>query len=221
MPRPPEPQRVLKTEDVAYWYFRLNGFFQIENFVVHPSRRGSQRTDADLLAVRFPHRAERLIDDPDDIMQDDVAGIGLEDDLVDILIVEIKASRCALNGPWTEDERENVHRVLAAIGCFPPHLIHEAAHAIYREGVYRKPPLRVRLIAVGRYRDDELLERFPEVKQLVWEEMLSFIWDRFNKYRRQKTQVQQWNHTGRRLRMLASSSERDEFIAQALGSLVG
>lgn len=33
------------------------GFFLIENFVIHPERRGGQRTDADLLAVRFPHRA--------------------------------------------------------------------------------------------------------------------------------------------------------------------
>jgi hypothetical protein len=62
------PQRLvpdrLDPEKVAYWYFRLNGFFQIENFVVHPERRGTQRTDADLLAVRFPHRAERLFDNP-------------------------------------------------------------------------------------------------------------------------------------------------------------
>lgn len=69
------PQRraanCLNPEKVAYWYFRLNGFLQIENFVVHPERRGGQRTDADLLAVRFPHRAERLFDDPNDIMQDD------------------------------------------------------------------------------------------------------------------------------------------------------
>ena len=49
----------LQPEKVAYWYFRLNGYLQIENFVIHPGRRGGQRTDADLLAVRFPHRAER------------------------------------------------------------------------------------------------------------------------------------------------------------------
>jgi hypothetical protein len=41
----------LHPEKVAYWYFRLNGFFQIENFVVHPRGRGSQRTDADLLGT--------------------------------------------------------------------------------------------------------------------------------------------------------------------------
>lgn len=66
MSRAPERPVVdrLDPEKVAYWYFRLNGYFQIENFVVHPERRGAQRTDADLLAVRFPYRAERLFDDP-------------------------------------------------------------------------------------------------------------------------------------------------------------
>ncbi len=33
----------LDPEKVAYWYFCLNGFLQIENFVVHPERRGGQR----------------------------------------------------------------------------------------------------------------------------------------------------------------------------------
>lgn len=44
-------------EKVAYWYLHLNGFLQMEDFYVHPSRRGSALTDADLLAVRFPYRA--------------------------------------------------------------------------------------------------------------------------------------------------------------------
>jgi hypothetical protein len=35
----------LFSRKVAYWYFRLNRFFQIENFVVHPARRGGQRMD--------------------------------------------------------------------------------------------------------------------------------------------------------------------------------
>ena len=36
----------LDAEKVAYWYFRPNGFLQIENFVVHPKKHGGQRTDA-------------------------------------------------------------------------------------------------------------------------------------------------------------------------------
>ena len=50
--RAARPQEPLDPEKVAYWYLRLNGFLQIENFVVHPSGRGGQRADADLLAVR-------------------------------------------------------------------------------------------------------------------------------------------------------------------------
>ena len=49
----------LDPEKVAYWYFRLNGFLQIENFVVHPERRGSQRTD-DLLRFRHSFRRQPL-----------------------------------------------------------------------------------------------------------------------------------------------------------------
>ncbi len=50
--------RPLDPEKIAYWFFRLNGFLTIENFVVHPeliSDGTSQRTDADILAVRFPY----------------------------------------------------------------------------------------------------------------------------------------------------------------------
>ena len=36
----------LNPEKVAYWYFRLNGFLQIENFVVHPERRMDTKAPA-------------------------------------------------------------------------------------------------------------------------------------------------------------------------------
>src|SRR6516225_8740359 len=101
----------LNPEKVAYWYFRLNGFFQIENFVIHPTQRGAQRTDADLLAVRFPHRAERLLDDPDDIMPDDEQTLALSRDRIDVVLAEVKTNRpCTLNGPWTRKDRQNVDR---------------------------------------------------------------------------------------------------------------
>lgn len=51
-------------EELAYWYLRLNGFFLIENFVIHRSNGDVQgikyRSDADLLAVRFPGVIEVL-----------------------------------------------------------------------------------------------------------------------------------------------------------------
>ena len=208
-------------EKVAYWYFRLNGFFQIENFVVHPTRRGSQRTDADLLAVRFPFRAERMFDDPTDIMADDVQRLALSGDLIDIVIAEVKTNQpCTLNGPWTRQDRQNVHRVLAAIGCLSPDRIETAAADIYRAGFYRGDALRIRLVAVGRGRSQDITTTYPEVMQLVWSEMLAFIWDRFHRYRQQKTQVDQWDPEGRKIKRLADQSNgAADFIGEALRSM--
>ncbi|MBR1236629.1 hypothetical protein [Bradyrhizobium sp. AUGA SZCCT0182] len=209
----------LDPEKVAYWYFRLNGFLQIENFVVHPERRGGQRTDADLLAVRFPHRAERLFDNPNDIMADDEHRLALSRDLIDVVVAEVKTNqRCTLNGPWTLQEQQNVHRVLAAIGCFPPGGIDEAAADIYRAGIHQSDlGLRVRLVAVGRDRSDDLTGRYPGVSQLIWPELCAFIWHRLHTYRNQKTDVHQWDAEGRKLkRLVDESGDPDGFTAVAL-----
>lgn len=209
----------LDPEKVAYWYFRLNGFLQIENFVVHPERRGSQRTDADLLAVRFPFRAERLFDDPRDVMADDVQRLALSADMIDMVIAEVKANQpCTLNGPWTQQDRQNVHRVLAAIGCLPPDLIEKAAADIYRTGFHRSDSrLRIRLVAVGRNRSDSLAAEYPDVAQLLWSEVLAFMWERFHRYRQQKAQVDQWDPAGRKIKRLADQSNTAaDFIAHAL-----
>jgi hypothetical protein len=57
--------RYFPAAKIAYWYFRLNGFLTIENFVVHPKvgEQQSQRTEADLCGVRFPNRREMDMDD--------------------------------------------------------------------------------------------------------------------------------------------------------------
>jgi hypothetical protein len=214
----------LDAEKVAYWYFRLNGFLQIENFVVHPQRRGSQRTDADLLGVRFPFRAERLFDDPSDIMADDVQQFALSGHLIDIVIAEVKGGNqpCTLNGPWTREDKQNVHRVLAAIGCLPPDGIEAAAADIYRAGLHRSNTLRIRLVALGRERSEDIGIKFPEVTQLLWPEILTFIWYRFQSYRKQKTQVDQWDAHGKKIKQLATEHRHscDKFVEQAL-SLMG
>lgn len=46
-------------ERIAYWYLRLNGFFLVEDFVLHQSD-GLRTSDADLLAVRMRHSNESI-----------------------------------------------------------------------------------------------------------------------------------------------------------------
>jgi hypothetical protein len=216
----PEASR-LDREKVAYWYFRLNGFLQLENFVIHPRSRGGQRTDADLLAVRFPSRAERLHDDAGDIMADDEGTLGLSRDVVDVVIAEVKRGPCALNGPWTKPSDGNVQRVLAAIGCIPHDRIDAAADDIYRRGAHESETgLRIRLVCVGREPCVAIAEQYPEVKQVSWEALLGFIWHRLRRFRHQKRQTDQWETTGGTLKSYVSQARNEEdFIRNCLRAM--
>ena len=153
-------------------------------------------------------------------MPDDTQRLALSDTCIDVVIVEIKKNEaCTLNGPWTDASRQNVHRVLAAIGCLPPELIDQAAHDLYRTGLHGSDTLRVRFIAVGREGNTDIQETYPEVTQLIWTEMLAFMWDRFRRYRRQKTQVDQWDGAGKKIKKSADECKksREKFIDSILG----
>jgi hypothetical protein len=216
------PKPLLKAEDVAYWYFRLNGFLLLENFYVHPARGGGALTDADLLAVRFPHRAERVFDALDDVMADDELTLALTRDRIDMVIAEIKTGRCALNGPWTDPRRENMQRVLAAIGVVPQARIGEAAAALYEHGYFEADAaLRVRLVAVGSRTDEEIKTRYPRVSQVTLPDALRFIYRRLQRYRRQKRDTQHWNSAGHLLKRKAAKYFRseEEFITWAMSAM--
>ncbi len=215
------PERI-STEKLAYWYFRLNGFLQIENFYVHPRSHDGARTDADLLGVRFPHRRERLYDNPSDIMADDVAGLDLASDCVDVVISEVKLGRWAFNDAWTEPARENLHRVLAALGCVPQDRIAAAATAVYEHGYVKDgASLRIRLVAVGAERCPEIAARYPRVTQICWVDLLCFTYRRFRRYRHQKSDTQHWDRTGKLLKGKAMRSDmtEDAFVTWALSAL--
>jgi len=101
-------------EKLAYSYFRLNGCLTIENFVIHPDWGRTQRTDIDLIAVRFPHRAELLhkpMRDNDNTFADRTR--------IRVIFAEVKTGTCNLNGPWINRKRKNMQRALRAIGAFP------------------------------------------------------------------------------------------------------
>lgn len=54
------------SEELAYWYLRLNGFFPLTNFVVHRHQAAQHRSDIDVLAVRLPHVFEEVGGQPTD-----------------------------------------------------------------------------------------------------------------------------------------------------------
>jgi hypothetical protein len=184
----------LDFEKVAYWYFRLNGCLTIPNFVVHPDRGRDQETDVDIIAVRFPFRAENLLrpmkDDPD------IARDGLR---TRIIFAEVKTSVCSLNGPWTNKDRRNMQRLLSAVGVFPKDMIESVAQSLYERGFYNDSHYHTSLFCVGSVRNPQVTADYPDVPQKTWDQVAEFIFNRFAMYKDQKVSHQQWDETGKRL----------------------
>ena len=194
----------ITAEQLAYWYLRLNGFLTIQNFIVHPDTGSEQRTDADILGVRFPHRAE-LRPNP---MADDELFTNFKDRPY-IIIAEVTRSKCKLNGPWTEPEKENLQRVLRAIGAFPEKSIETAAKAIYTSGAFTNKAYHLTLACFGEAINPKISKNFPAVSQILWDKVLTFIYNRFKTYRDQKASHGQWAEAGRNLWECVWQNRRD------------
>ncbi len=185
----------LAAEQLAYWFFRLNGCLTIVNFILHSEDRysPSQRTDADILAVRFPYREELLMSGYS--MQDHPMFDG-EEKRTDLIIAEVKTGICRLNGPWTNPKRKNINRVLFAMGAFHKDGVDDVALSLYERGFYQDDNYRLRMVAIGKAKNAELEGK---ALQLTWQEVTRFIFERFNKYARFKAQHEQWDDCGRTL----------------------
>lgn len=195
----------LNPEKLAYWYFRLNGFLTTVNFVVHPDQKGGQRTDADILGVRFPHRSE-LLQNP---MPDEDIFTRIKTKPY-IVIAEVKTGKCRLNGPWTEPERENMQRVLRAIGLFPTAQVGEVAQRVYDVGVWEDEAYFLSLACVGETKSRQVESKYPDVPQITWDDILGFVFDRFKDYKRQKSHHQQWPTVGKILFKLFKKDESEQ-----------
>jgi len=200
----------INPEDLAYWYFRLNGFLTIKNFVVHPDVGSRQRTDVDIIACRFPHRSElnenSMIDDPQ-----------LINNCQRILIyfAEVKEGTCNLNGPWTDRHKCNMQRFLRSLGAFPAEENENVAEYLYNKGVFENDDYRVSLLCIGSQLNNDKKPEYPEVIQILWKNVLEFIYDRFRKYKDQKRDHSQWDLLGKKLYDIATRcNNKDEFFRQ-------
>lgn len=79
-------------ETIGYWYLRFNGFFPLQDFVIHRSIfHGSHNSDADLLAIRHPYVEEDVGGSCNDWDEDHFSswGMNLATSCI-CLIVEVK-----------------------------------------------------------------------------------------------------------------------------------
>jgi len=200
-----------QAELLAYWYFRLNGYLTIKDFVVHPDIGIGQRTDIDVLGVRFPHRRELF----ENTMVDDEKII--HPTKIQIVFAEVKAGICTINNSWTEKARRNIERFLKAVGIVIPERVEDVAEIIYRDGKYEDDTVVIEIVVLGLSLSNLITAHFPRIKQIIWTDILSFIYYRFRQFNRQKRDHDQWDIFGIELyqNAITSHSER-EFIQKYL-----
>jgi hypothetical protein len=201
-----------KPEALAQWYLRLNGFFTITNFVVHPTRRGSQLTDGDIVGVRFPHRAEF----PD--------GPGADEEVfrrIDsrpyFVLVEVKRGFCHLNQSW-QMPNEPIVALLQDLGPFAKCQVQEVASKLIGNGCYDAETLHASLLFIGSKFDSALPTNAPKKS---WSELIRFIFDRFSEYHRVKADHEQWDNLGKELWGHFEATHTSQAFAQAVMAACG
>ena len=199
----------IRAERLAYWYFRLNGFLTIENFILHDEARQQQRTEIDLVAFRFPHRREALCryDDGEEWMEDSpsfaekVTPFGA--------FVEVTVGRCKINGPWTDQGKGNLPRALRAFGVVPECQIRTIADKLYKNGRFCSNIIELALVSLGSEINPDLKLKMGGVLQIRWQEVKDFIFKRFAQYERIKREHPQWDADGHLLWASFEHSNRD------------
>jgi len=102
----PDPYEVF-----VRWYLRFNGYFGIENFVIHEPVDGviPQGGEIDVLAVRFPHQLESPgfeIENDEKLLDEEAEN----NKLTDIVIAEVKGGRKQrLNDLWIEPDPNGLY----------------------------------------------------------------------------------------------------------------
>jgi hypothetical protein len=202
--------KVDNPENLAYLYLRLNGYFTITNFVLHPDSRGPQLTDADVLAVRFPYSKEQMMDDDpaitDNLWRD------ARPDLTCFLLCEVKTGLCDMNKAWKEPGRENVQRALMRFGITSDETkLSRIADKLYSDGFWYNNLYLVKRVVFGARANEYLPDG---ITQITWKQVASFLFDRFQIHWRIKSDHSQWEsfikdvYTG-----AVSSQNLDDFTA--------
>lgn len=173
-----------RSEQVASWYFRLNGFMTIPGFVVHPDLREwetPQRTEADIIGVRLPFSCEYANKE----MSDDknILNVYRGKTLRSLFIIsEVKSGKCQINGAWSERERKNMQRVISRIGFVKKTDLNIVSDKIYDEGRYEDENTVLQYICIGNEVNSEVSQTMPSVVQITFNQISDFFVDRFSNH---------------------------------------
>ncbi|MGA2772967.1 MAG: hypothetical protein ABSG26_19330 [Bryobacteraceae bacterium] len=169
-----------------------------------------QRTDADVLGIRFPHRQEVVGGEPLRDRRDFQGSLRTL-----FVIAEVKAGPCSLNGPWTCSKDGNVDHVLRALGCVTPESLGSISRSLYQNGRFESADFEARLLCFGARKSSGL----PTGSlQFTWHDVFGFVYDRYQTFWRAKRQNQQWPPVGRFLWGRCRDRQLDAYVQEMLAA---
>ncbi|WP_026485646.1 hypothetical protein [Caldanaerobius polysaccharolyticus] len=109
-------------EELTYWYLRFNGFFLLQNFVLHNLEEEEQRgtADSDLLAIRFSGVYEKIGGQNQDWDKEKFFDWGIDIDKWNLaFIIEVKSGRTRKSELEKAFSSKRLESALYRFGIFP------------------------------------------------------------------------------------------------------
>lgn len=186
----------IHSEELAYWYFRLNGFLGNSSLIIHNGLGSSSlATDIDYLGVRFMFRKE---------LYDPFSGLFLEDDNnsmlfkyynekapkgnIYICFCEVKKGTPRFN---PSREKENtIRQLLLSLGCVCEGQIPDVITQLLEQGFCIINGYYLTFVAIGNSNQSEDIRL--EIPIISWDEVLTFIYNRFVDGKMEKSNIKSW-----------------------------
>ena len=180
-----------RAEDVAQWYFRLNGFFTIPSYVIHRDYINEIKphpyAEIDLLAIRMRNSSEFLGEDPfkkrlkdDDIIQETSKVKGICKHLF-ALIEVTTLPQCKINKSWSTPAFENIEKAIRRMGFADENQVDDIAKIMYENLRWEGKDFVIQFFCVGKKPDLNLggNNKVYAPVQITFDDMVKFFCERF------------------------------------------
>lgn len=168
-------------ETLAKWYLRFNGYFIVDNFIVHagddPSRISREKignhTETDILAIRHKFSKEitgnlHIENDPNIINQ--------SDSKIDFLIAEVKTgNQDKPNKVWTEKRISVIEYILRFAGFIETEeTLTSVANNLASNGFFddQNQNFSIRLVLISEIPPSK---HWKHIKNILFDDIISFL----------------------------------------------
>ena len=165
-------------EELAYWYLRLNGFFLIDDFVLHSADlESSQSADADVIGIRNPFTVEMIgMHEDEDICLNLLRLEPAIKTKTVVVISEIKTS--PQRQPILLEREDRLKYIVKRTGLFESKVIDEVSNHLFENNFYSNEKITILKIIFSQFNYEN--DRFhclqlSYIDQYIKEKFLKYL----------------------------------------------